>query len=382
MCLPYRDYKSYPRNCDILTEAHDMLISWANVSKIKFNQAKYNIMHFHAYDKGPKEGMDQLPRIPGLIEDADRQPEHRKQPKTELEILGLIVDNKLSWIPQVSSAIAKGRRKMGYLSRLFGPTWGTNLHQMRNLYVSKVRTTISYGCAAWLVPKFSKRKIQYTISKANLKKLEAFQNWCLSWISSAKVQTNQKVIRKELFIDSIKIYLRRLVLAQWARQVETAESDAMAKIRMKLPKSKRQLHPYHVLAEVGRDRFAQVCRVTGLEEASQPGTCPVEVWKSRKKSDKRLNRSVALSATQRSSKEWAEYVQEKRDSCRKHQPVVVQHGWGKDNLKWYKSLSRAQSTMLIHYRTEKIELNSYRHNLNRPGYEASCPFYHLTDSCD
>ena len=110
---------------------------------------------------------------------------------------------------------------MLHLSRISGPTWGANLHNMRQLCLTKVRTVISYACASWFI---DGPEITPGISGKQIKMLESLQHQCLLQVSGAMSGTPSMVLLKELNIQTMEVFLRRLAVAQRARAIEKQQS--------------------------------------------------------------------------------------------------------------------------------------------------------------
>ena len=61
--------------------------------------------------------------------------------------LGIIIDHKLTFVPQVESVIAKANALLGFISRTCRDM--NNPHALRTIYCSFVRSILEYGCLVW-----------------------------------------------------------------------------------------------------------------------------------------------------------------------------------------------------------------------------------------
>lgn len=80
--------ESYEKNCRILERLHSVIMPWAGESGVLFEPSKYAVMHFQKPRSRRQEVCSCLPNLPGLTEECL---------KTEMRILGVIVDSRLNW---------------------------------------------------------------------------------------------------------------------------------------------------------------------------------------------------------------------------------------------------------------------------------------------
>src|SRR5689334_380073 len=88
---------------------------------------------------------------------------------------------------------------MRTLKRISGPTWGMTLHDMRNLYLTKIRPIITYTCRAWFLYS-DNRNWAWDITEKLLKKLEQLQYRNLLQISGVMKKTCYDVILKSFIL--------------------------------------------------------------------------------------------------------------------------------------------------------------------------------------
>ena len=89
--------ETYHKNCQLLESMHVKMMPWAIPHGVVFSPGKYGVIHFIRPWTRNQKGCRQLPNIPGLTKD---------NLKEDMRILGVQVDNKLSWkchIEKVSS---------------------------------------------------------------------------------------------------------------------------------------------------------------------------------------------------------------------------------------------------------------------------------------
>lgn len=93
--------ESHEDNCRILEGLHKVIMNWACESGVTFEPSKYAVMHFQNPWRRSQQRCSSLPKIPGLTE---------KSLKTELRVLGVIVDSRLTWQGHVEHVSAMTNR--------------------------------------------------------------------------------------------------------------------------------------------------------------------------------------------------------------------------------------------------------------------------------
>ena len=90
----------------------------------------------------------------------------RTLPQVETPIyLGVKLDPRLSWKPQIDKMATKGIRKLALLKKLAGTHWGANSKIIKTVYTGAVRPTLEHGASAWA-----------TAAKTHTNKLDRVQN--------------------------------------------------------------------------------------------------------------------------------------------------------------------------------------------------------------
>ncbi|TPX07961.1 uncharacterized protein E0L32_010416 [Thyridium curvatum] len=374
---------SYQRNCDALEIMHKALMGWAKKTDTLFSPAKYAVMHFRGPD-AEDEVCQLVPKIEGLPSDV------RTVLKTELKILGVTVDHKLSWKNHIGEIDSKVARSLAYYRRIAGPSWGASLDNMRRIYLSNIRPIISYACGAWFIRGTG---LRHQLTKADQRKLESIQSGCLAQMSGALRTTSSDVVRKELNIEPICAFLERMALAHRARSAETPFYQKLRDtMRTPIPgipfrqvgDSYIDRNPYAILF----DKAERLSR-----EARDQGTAHLEGEDDQSWTPRQRHRLIGRLAEKMSqgaaSDGWDEY----RDGWKPHhqrdkrsqpvpreRPLVLEEKWGPQSYKLYKGLSRAQSTMLLQCRTGCIGLAAYLFSI-KADPDNVCPWTTLPLAC-
>lgn len=245
---------------------------------------------------------------------------------------------------------------MQYLKRISGSIWGPSLCKMRQLYVTKIRPIISYACPAWFMH-IDGVNLNYGITEGLIEKLESLQYQCLVQISGAMQRTSRQVLEKELNVESIRVFLCRLGASQRARALSDPDHGMILQITIppRWEPLSPAVHPYRVLENTSQLLKAETLRK--LYELNKKSEVP-KIWSDPTRQKKAINSHVAHKSQEWSAKLWTTY-QRKRAQERKHRTEATDDAWGPMALSYYKPLTRAQSTMLLHCRTGVIGLNYY-----------------------
>ncbi|RBQ76961.1 hypothetical protein FVER14953_12340 [Fusarium verticillioides] len=340
---------SYGDNCQALKECHDRIMEWADSVGVSFSPHKYHIMHFSP--PGSKTAPSKLmPKIPGL---------EGKEPERSVRILGVEVDNKLNWQNHVRELAAKANTKMNDIARICNTTAGPDMISLRQLYITTVRPIISHGCGAWFIYG-DEDIVKYQVPGKVLGSLVSIQNQCLRIVTGALDRTSGRTVNKEVYVEDILVYLDRVATLQRARALDTPDHERLRRMRRigKRP-AEFELHPYHSLDYPARsllERAKESCRD---RKASSMSLNVVR---------KAMTRIAKQDAEEMSRRMWSRHLEDCYADSR-HSPsfrsaaLMDKARWGPHNLKRYRGLSRAQSTMLIQCRTGYIALNTFLYTL-------------------
>ncbi|KAJ3542437.1 hypothetical protein NM208_g4093 [Fusarium decemcellulare] len=355
---------SYQENCNAIEAFHAEILSAAEPLGILFGPEKYHVMHFKAPWKRLKgEKLDLLPNIPGL--------KRKGEPCEEMKVLGVIVDYKLGWQKHVDFIRTKVRKRMNYLRRISGPTWGPSLSTMRMLYLTKIRPVITYACAAWFILDLDGPKFTWKMADKAIQDLESLQRECLRQISGAIKNTTGIVLEKELHIEIISVLLNRLATFHRAKELDSPECHQLRQMR-----TAHARHPFNRLEGPAAALYndAEHTKEWRLHQADPHSSVGNET--------KRISIMRGLSknnAREQCSIKWAEYLKERplrheRERNKRgnqgwlryssHVPQALIEPWGGKSLKYYSNLSRAQSTMLLQCRTGFIGLKHHLCKIN------------------
>ncbi|KAG5803701.1 hypothetical protein H9Q74_009038 [Fusarium xylarioides] len=338
---------NYAANCKGLEFLHEGVMATADELDLRFGADKYKIMHFKKR-QSKKGHNDVIPNIPGFC----------KKPVPKMKILGVIVSSDLTWGEHISMVIGK---------------------KMRLFFISKIRPVFTYACGAWFIRRErDEDKISYQINNKQMKRLEDAYTFCLRKISGAFYRTAPQILEKEMFIENIWTVLHSQATLQ------------RAKLFLSLPASWKSDKTFNFLKPGVRNPYddlnldAWACTVNLHESINfhekpslrEKGLVALDDPKAR---NVKLKRFIKVRAARSCIVRWEKYVRQRRldraltsgGDNSAHLPAALLEPWDKKSLGYYdENMSRAQTTILLHCRTEFIGLKSH---LSKIGIkEAGC----------
>ena len=339
--------ESYKQNCKLLADYIKLVRKWADDNAVTFAPSKYEVMHFQMPSSPIKTfNSEDVPQIEGVEKIAIKQ---------ETTVLGMTLDDRLTWKAHVVAITAKVDRQLAIFSRVSKSHLGPSLDRMRHFYIAKVRSVIAYGCPAWFVrhPSDGSSRVRWGMAKQTVAKLEVLHNKSLRHIAGGYTGSPTMCVRKETFFESIEAYLHKRAMTFQCCELDQEHSNALNKSRLSINKPKSgsnrhmamdrhlkelERHPYHIL-----DRQARDVQQRAPEKKMTP--------------EKLLEKETQEECV----REWDRY---RDDYISKHgvdnpERLAINDGWGKKALEWYKGLDRWQSTMLFLCRVGHIGLRKY-----------------------
>ncbi|KAF5024611.1 hypothetical protein F66182_3374 [Fusarium sp. NRRL 66182] len=358
---------SYHQNCRGLEVVHERIMEWATAADIRFSPSKYNIMHFKCpSDTGPD--CELLPDIKGLKDN----PHCLRQ---KLKVLGVILDPGLTWEHHITHIETKVEKSLKHLRNVLGSTWGMPIQTARQIYLAKIRTTISYACSTWFVHS-PNRRLDWSLKHSQIQRLEKLQYKCLKQISGALGKTSQRVLEKELEIESIRVFLYRTMISSRAKFLNIKDDhdyiqDVFVPTRIlgmrPTAYQRLDLDARHLCVDVVRHVLAQ--KKGNVEKL-------LKVWKNPARRKTVINQHAKQLAQKQSAEIWDDYRRKRAAKyCQRHHPLALEESWGPQSLRLYRGMTRGQSTMLLQCRTEFIGLSGFLNGIQakRPSDDAQDP---------
>lgn len=265
---------------------------------------------------------------------------------------------------------------MADLRRVGGSTWGASLATMMSLYTRKVRPAITYACGAW----YQDSPGHGCLSNAAIDGLRGIQTMCLVRMSGAMPGCPTPLLRKELGIPDIILFLRRLALTSRARALPDQSLETLNKSYLEWSDDLTQWQGGH--NQVSHGYVDAATRANG--EAAQLIVESFQTWRREHPSFpsaamaweegttasdqvKKYARSVTDGLTADSWDHWRKNRLEQiaAGTVEAHKKsIALDSSWEHNSISDHDGLCRAESTALLQMRTEAIELHNHLHMLN------------------
>ena len=129
--------------------------------------------------------------------------ETEMQIENEQTYLGITLDKRQTWKPQIEKAETKARRKLAIMRKLAGTEWVANETVLKNVYQGAVRPHLEYGATAWA-----------SAAKTHHQTLDRVQNAALRIITGGMRSTPIEKMEKTASIPPLSKRRNSKVLTQ------------------------------------------------------------------------------------------------------------------------------------------------------------------------
>ncbi|TVY76679.1 hypothetical protein Focb16_v007424 [Fusarium oxysporum f. sp. cubense] len=162
---------------------------------IRFGAHKYHVMHMRQPTVREPIHNGVRPLIKGFVDEVQEK----------MTILGVLVDSQMTFDLHVTEIIKKCRRRLGYMKRISGSTWGPDMYAVRQYYLKLIRPVITYACGAWFIKlhKCVSTRLNFGLSTKVIDRLQSLQSECLRFVSGAFGRVAGILIEKELAIEGV-----------------------------------------------------------------------------------------------------------------------------------------------------------------------------------
>ena len=162
-----------------LQEVVNNITSWTDEWGLKLNASKTNATLFSLSKANEKVNL----KLRGTA-----------LPQTDTPtFLGVTLDTRLTWKPQIEQMERRGIRKLSLLKKLAGTAWGADCRLLSRVYTGAVRPTLEYGSTSW-----------GTAAKTNKSKLDRVQNMGLRLILGAMKTTPIHEMEKTANVEPLE----------------------------------------------------------------------------------------------------------------------------------------------------------------------------------
>jgi hypothetical protein len=326
--------RSIPENCRSLERAHELCLSWARRHGVRFAPEKYKLVHFAKSRRTPH--LNHPIRIQGFD----------GLPCDGLRVLGLWVDQGLTYKKHVQRAAQAGMQKLSSALRVTQSTWGLAFRQVRQIYSAVIRPTLAYAAPIWC--KDAKGSTPAASFVEPLRKVHA---QAVRRILGAYRAASGASLEHEAGVPPLGLYLDRCRM-DYARKADQAgELEFLEQQRERLwqglTRRRRREQPQNAILHPRSKIIPRARRDS--EQGPDPGL----------DSD---------TAHKRMLRGW----KERWDAYRAGKKAPVYRAAWRQPPKLYRGLSRAQVSLLAQLRTEAIGFNDFLSRRSVPGASPPC----------
>jgi hypothetical protein len=327
-------------NCIALESAHERCLEWAKTHGMCFAPKKYHLIHFTRQKKFDLTA-------PVQIED------RTIAPSPIIRILGLQLDSRLYWGPQIKAIDQKMKTQMYALSRIATSTWGATMEAARHVYLAVIRPAIAYGAALWHSPK--ERPLQGAAGK-----LAKHQNSALRQVLGAFKATPIRQLETEAYIPPLDLWLNgriacfqaRLERTGMARQIQDACTTIRIHLRTRGQRQRRIPDTPALIRKRWTEKWIRQ-PIEQWDEREKPRV--LADWTDRWKKDQRKKERIVRPGT------------DPGDNCMVPEDPIP----GKQVLKLHTGLKKAESSMLVQARTGRVGLAKFLYGRKVPGIQTA-----------
>jgi hypothetical protein len=338
-------------NCNNLVRTHQHGVEIAQAHGLQFAPDKFKLTHFtrsKIFDLTQSVQLDNMEVVP----------------EESVRILGLWLDTRLRWKAHEKVVHEKMKTQLLALTRTTASTWGSTFLKARQLYLSILRSSLTFGAVVWHEP----TPKNWPKPKGLAAKLVKHQNAGLRTVLGAFKATPIRQLETEAFVPPLDLWLNGRLASFRARLCRTGIdkqiTNACILIRTKLrTRHRRSQHQRLQVQSAGivRDQWALEWAGYPLDEwQARPAKNVERDWKARWQAhNQRLGRSHERPAI------FEPYT---------GQLVGPDTPPDRRVLKLYENLFKAESSLLVQIRTKKIGLAKFLHSRSVPGFDtANCP---------
>ncbi|KAK7911116.1 RNA-directed DNA polymerase from mobile element jockey [Apiospora marii] len=367
------------KNNRILAQMFRYILEWSEPNGVRFEGSKNHVMHLRdpRWRKDPV--CESYPEIEGMSKDSVC---------TVMRILGVFMDQYLKWDAHVANW-RRWTRPCGRSWYSQRSTYGLSFEHARHMYLSKVRTAMTYCAAAFYMTiqkdrRFRPMPIQSSeyhmpprsaFNGKHIERLRSLQYNCLHDITSAFHGTASAVLMNELNVEDIGVCLYRLAVTHRAASIDSVEWQRMESRRQSLgtiTKYKLARHPFQALgieARAVRD-VAYARYASGNTRASEDEK--LKEWRD--------SRHVRLHEIRKLTKElanlemcerWSDYCIRRKKGGRSDTAATLEM-WDPACLKLYRGLSRPACVMLLFCRSENLPVRRRLYDMGKLVHTPTC----------
>ncbi len=326
--------------CRTLSKTHDVCAEWARTHDATFASEKYKLTHFTRKSKR----FDMMTSI--QIESSVIKS------KSDVQVLKMQLNIKLRWDAHLRQIEMNHITRMLTLSCLKVFTWETIFTKTRQVYSAVVRSEIAFEASVW----HQRDKKDELLNKEC--RLETLQNQTLCHVAEAFKRVNIETLETETYMSSLHIHLNMLqdkITLHSRIDNRTQEiRQACELIRVRLTKVNRIISRSFIIKKI------VLLNVFIQEDTKIQSRC-----RRRTLFFTMISTSDNIAITQYHKDQWNQRWEKYRERVADVNAISAQRSHLSNKMiKMRDDLQKAESTLAMHIRIERIDLNAYLHSRN------------------
>ncbi len=343
--------------CRTLSKAHDVCTKWARTHDATFASEKYKLTYFTR--KSKRFDMTISIQIESSV----------IKSKSNVRVLEMQLNTKLRWDAHLRQIETNHVTRMLALSHLEVFTWEAIFTKARQVYSAVVRSEIAFEASVW-----HQRDKKDELSSKECR-LETLQNQTLCHVAEVFKRVNIETLEAETYMSSLHVHLNML---QNKITLHSQVNDRTQEIRQacelicaRLTRVNRVISRSLVIKKI------VLLNVFIQEDAKIQLRCR---WYTLFFTMILTSDSIAI--TQYHKDQWNQRWEKYRERVADINAISAQRSHLSNKMiKMRDDLQKAESTLIMHIRIERIDLNIYLHSRNvsdTNSLQYNCEWSHQT----
>ncbi len=343
--------------CRTLSKAHDVCAKWACIHDTTFASEKYELTHFTR--KSKRFNMMTSIQIKSSI----------IKSKSDVQVLEMQLNMKLQWSAHLWQIKMNHVTRMLTLSHLEVFTWEAIFTKVRQVYSAVVRSKIAFEASVW----HQRDKKDELLSKEC--RLETLQNQTLRHVAEVFKRVNIETLETEIYMSLLHVHLNmlqnKITLHSWVNDRTQEIRQACKLIHAHLTKVNRVISRSLVIKKI------VLLNVFIQEDAKIQLRCRWHIFFFTM-----ISTSDSIAITQYHKDQWNQQWEKYREHVADINAISAQRlHLSNKMIKMRDDLQKAESTLAMHIRIKRIDLNAYLHFKNVSGMNSlrcNCEWSHQT----
>ncbi len=326
--------------CRTLSKAHDVCAKWACTHDATFTSEKYELTHFTR--KSKRFNMMTSIQIESSI----------IKLKSDVRVLKMQLNMKLQWNAHLRQIEINHVTKMLTLSHLEVFTWRVIFTKAKQVYSAVMRSEIAFKASVW----HQRDKKDELLSKEC--RLETLQNQTLHHVAEAFKRVNIETLKTETYMNSLHVHLNmlqnKITLHSWINDWTQEIRQACELIHVRL------MRVNHVISRSFIIKKIVLLNVFIQEDVKIQSRCRWCTFFFTM-----ISTSDNIIITQYHKDQWNQRWEKYRKCVANINAISAQRlHLSNKMIKMRDDFQKAESTLAMHIRIKRIDLNAYLHFRN------------------